>query len=157
MISNLSKIRTINTRIRRGKKNPSLELFRNRAKLGGFTTPSGYISKSKAAYTSPLMDRMIGLYEYGLEQEEQFGKFYGLREKINSLIHMYIADSDYYQEMRKSGDNVAVFKDNIHNMIRQQNVDYDQYTEDELSLIDEYLERSFSQKRLLGLGVMKGF
>ena len=81
--------------------------------------------------------------------EKRMGNLYGLREKINSLVHAYVADSDYYQVMRNDANGEDDFVQKALELIEENDSDFPNFTNEEKELIEDYLRESYRDKHLL--------
>lgn len=105
-MASISKIRGINTRIRRKgiSDYATQNLIFNAYKLGA-VTPSGYLSKSKAILEDDLFTSLIENYQQEYKEQELMGEDkYIFKETMDALLDQYVQPSEYYQTMRHSSN-----------------------------------------------------
>ena len=133
----ISKIRTINSRIRRGENLISTRTLMSRLKKMGLTTNSGYISKSKKATENPHIENLFGIYEREREKEKMYSD-YRKQQDFEGLLAQFVVPSDWYQAMKKS-NNSNDFVDKIIGYIK----DYDLFDEEYQLEIEDYIRAQY--------------
>ena len=133
----ISKIRTINSRIRRGEDLISTRTLMSRLRKMGLTTKSGYISKSKKATTNPHIEKLFGIYEREREKEKMYSD-YRKQQDFEGLLAQFIIPSDWYQSMTKS-NNENEFADKVIGYIK----DFDLFEEDYQEEIIDYIKSQY--------------
>lgn len=133
----ISKIRTINSRIRRGEDLISTRTLMGILKKMGLTTSSGYISKSKKATDNPHIENLFRIYEKEREKEKLYSN-YRAQQDFEGLLAQFVVPSDWYQAMRKS-NNANDFVDKIIAYIK----DYNLFEKDYKLEIVDYIKKQY--------------
>lgn len=129
----LSKIRAINSRIRRGDTSASTKKMIARAEQLGLTTKSGYISKSKKSQEDKNLQKAFEEYEQEY-YEEKTDKFYQEKQDFESLLKERITPSDWWQSMRKA-KNPQTFADDISRKVSDFSTFDDEYKQEFLDYV----------------------
>ena len=136
----ISKINSINSKIRSGKLGVSEKTFLNRADVLGMTTPSGYISKSKRAQSSQSLEKLFSDYEEMRETEDIYKDDFSLILDFEGLLHEYITPSEKWQIIRNA-TTAFDFIDSVINKITVYNTFEPDYQEElEKYLFEKYQE-----------------
>lgn len=97
----MTMIRTANSRLRRGVIGIAEKKLKARAEQLGFSTKSGFISKSKKVLSSKQLKKAFEEYEQEHYEEKQDTN-YQKKQDFADLVSEYIRPSEWWQIMNTS-------------------------------------------------------
>lgn len=94
----LSKIKTINSRIRRDPDSQATQMIQARLGQLGFKTKGGYMSKSLAAQKSKNLDKVVEAYDK-IYKTEKKAQHYRQKKDIKDILADKFTDYELYAPM----------------------------------------------------------